>query len=125
MTRMVGRARAALLVFGTALLALLAPGVALAHDSGAAHHADAAQTGSHNVGDAGFAAPCPGGSGHVCGCGSLDALAQGSAPAAAAFSRPIIGTTLRERAKRSTAVASARSLLSLSSARPRAPPQAT
>ena len=123
MMRVVGRALAAVLVFGTVLL--LAPGVALAHESADTHHAGSAQIGSHNAGDAGFTAPCPAGSGHVCGCGSLDALAQGSEPVAAALPRPIIDAPLRVRAKRSTAVASARSLLSLSSARPRAPPQAT
>jgi|SRR5689334_19570412 len=122
MMRVVGRAVAAVLVFGTALL--LAPGVALAHESGATHHTGGAQIGSHIGGDAGVAAPCPPGSGHVCGCGSLDALAQGSKPAAAPFPRPTIGSSLRVRAIRSTAVASVRSLLLFSSARPRAPPQA-
>ena len=120
MTRVVARA----LVLGMALLVLLAPGVALAHESGAARYAGDPQIGSRELGDAGFAASCPGGSDHVCGCGNLEALAQASEPAAAAFPRTIIGTILRAWAKRSTGVASVSPLLSLSSARPRAPPQA-
>ena len=121
---MIRRARAAVLVFGTALLALLAPGLALAHESEATLHAGAERIGWRDVGDAGFAASCPGPSGHVCGCGNLEALARAGEPAAVDFPRPIIGASFRAPAKPSTAVAGARSLQSLSSARPRAPPQA-
>jgi hypothetical protein len=123
MTRMVARVPAALLVFGMALLVLFAPRVALAHESGPTRYVADPQIGSRHGGDAGFVAPCPGGPGHVCGCGNLEVLAPASEPAAAAFPRAIISTALRAWTKRSTAMASVRSLLSLSSARPRAPPQ--
>src|SRR5689334_20332033 len=122
MMRVVGRARMALLVCGTALVALLAPGAALAHES--ARHAGDGQIGWGNVGEAGFTAPCPGGSGHVCGCDNLEALAQASEPAAADLPRQIIATIPRAPAKRASAAARTSPLLSLSSARPRAPPQA-
>jgi hypothetical protein len=116
------RVMTSLLLYGAALA--LSPIVAFAHESGAARGAGDEQLESRDVAHASITASCPGESGHACGCGKLDALARAGEPTTASSPRSLLDAILPTLEHRLTTAAGASSLLSFSSARPRAPPQA-
>jgi len=106
-----------------AQLAFLAPRTALAHEG--AHHGAHAHPGRNVTADAGFTTPCPGGSGHSCGCGNLDVLADddGTPCIAVCFSRPCAGIKTN-RTKRTYSESFFPVACALAHAQPRAPPSA-